>query len=327
MQKPLLSICIPTYNRSIYLNKALDSIFSQINTDEEIKNLVEVVISDNASTDDTNTIVKKYIESGNKITYTRNEKNVGFDLNVLNVVTCASGDYCWYLGDDDMIVEGGIKLMCSKLASDKYDIVCLNAAPITDTPITIAGVTFNDKNCIEVTEHNDFFFRGFCQGGFSVLVFKRALWLEQLDSKNFLEYWLYYETVIKILPVTKKTMLFIQEPLIMTGQDCRWSENGAELYTFINSNRLIERMAQFGFDKKRIDAFLTKNYRKTILILLRAKGHGLALNKNNLLFIYEHSRHIGIFLLFVVTLIYFIPNNIIVFVRDTKKRLFRKQAI
>lgn len=57
--QPLLSICIPTYNRSQYLKETIDSIIGQ----EEFKSEnVEIVISDNCSTDDTEIVCKKYIE-------------------------------------------------------------------------------------------------------------------------------------------------------------------------------------------------------------------------------------------------------------------------
>ena len=53
--KPLLSICIPTYNRSGYLEQCLESIVHQERFDE-----IEVIISDNCSTDDTEAVCKKY---------------------------------------------------------------------------------------------------------------------------------------------------------------------------------------------------------------------------------------------------------------------------
>jgi len=56
-EKPLLSICIPTYNRAEYLAKSLDTLvcLPEFNSSE-----VEVVISDNASTDNTQEVAKKY---------------------------------------------------------------------------------------------------------------------------------------------------------------------------------------------------------------------------------------------------------------------------
>lgn len=71
--QPLLSICIPTYNRSQYLKKTIDSIIGQ----EEFKSEnVEIVISDNCSTDDTEIVCKKYTEQYENIKYFKNQENV-----------------------------------------------------------------------------------------------------------------------------------------------------------------------------------------------------------------------------------------------------------
>ena len=72
--KPLLSICIPTYNRDECLNNCIYSIVSQkmFNSSD-----VELVISDNASDDNTYEIVKKYQEQYKNIIYTRNSENIG----------------------------------------------------------------------------------------------------------------------------------------------------------------------------------------------------------------------------------------------------------
>ena len=55
-KQPLLSICIPTYNRAEYLEGALKNIV----TDSAFDSRVEVIISDNASTDNTQEVGKKY---------------------------------------------------------------------------------------------------------------------------------------------------------------------------------------------------------------------------------------------------------------------------
>ena len=70
--KPLLSICIPTYNRSSYLEKTLDSIINQNGFD----NRVEIIISDNCSTDDTRDLCLKYSEKFHNIKYFCNDSNI-----------------------------------------------------------------------------------------------------------------------------------------------------------------------------------------------------------------------------------------------------------
>lgn len=88
-EKPLLSICIPTYNRSEYLAKSLDSLvcLPEFNSSE-----VEVVISDNASTDDTKQVVKNYSDKYKNISYYKNDENIK-DGNFPTVIKLAHGTF------------------------------------------------------------------------------------------------------------------------------------------------------------------------------------------------------------------------------------------
>ncbi len=97
---PLLSICIPTFNRRKYLKECLDSIITQEAFNEQD---IEIVISDNASEDDTTTLVKEYMDLHPNIVYHRNEENIGAIKNVMNLPNIANGEYVWYLSDDDML--------------------------------------------------------------------------------------------------------------------------------------------------------------------------------------------------------------------------------
>lgn len=110
-----LSICIPTYNRAAFLGQALDSIIAQA-TDE-----VEIVISDNASTDDTEALVRDYQARFPRLRYHRNPENLGADRNFLKVVEIAQGEYGWLLGSDDALAEGAVATVLSRLGrADVY---------------------------------------------------------------------------------------------------------------------------------------------------------------------------------------------------------------
>ena len=86
-KKPLLSICIPTYNRCEYLKKSIETIISQKEFSDEN---VEIVISDNCSTDDTEIVCKKYTEQYENIKYFKNQENVR-DRNFPLVLSKGSG--------------------------------------------------------------------------------------------------------------------------------------------------------------------------------------------------------------------------------------------
>lgn len=102
---PLLSICIPTYNRAELLRSALLSLMPQV---KSLEAEVELVVSDNCSTDDTLQVVEWARQFG-PLRYHRNSENVGAIPNILGLANdLAAGEFCWLLGDDEMIRPGGV---------------------------------------------------------------------------------------------------------------------------------------------------------------------------------------------------------------------------
>jgi abequosyltransferase len=107
---PLLSICIPTYNRGSFLPDLLSSIEQEIDRlphDLALQG-VTVAISDNASSDDTAERVAYFTERLT-INYVRQIKNIGPDRNFMAAVAIAPGRFCWLMGSDDIIEIGAIE--------------------------------------------------------------------------------------------------------------------------------------------------------------------------------------------------------------------------
>ncbi|AOZ92246.1 glycosyltransferase [Paenibacillus crassostreae] len=100
-EEPLLSICIPTYNRSTDLEKCLTSIYSQIGNCD----LFEVCISDNASDDSTPSVVERFRIKYNNLKYQRNATNIGADRNIQHVLGQGRGKFLKLQGDDDFFME------------------------------------------------------------------------------------------------------------------------------------------------------------------------------------------------------------------------------
>ncbi len=97
---PLVSICIPTYNRAGMLQQSLQSALAQTFTD------FEVIISDNASQDATESVVRSY--SDPRIRYIRNAKNLGHRANMNQCLALARGKYITILFDDDMMMPENV---------------------------------------------------------------------------------------------------------------------------------------------------------------------------------------------------------------------------
>ena len=97
-----ISICIPQYNRIQFLLKSLRQIEMQ-----EYPN-IEIVISDDGSTDDTVSEIKKLQQDYKyPVLFHKNEVNLGYDRNYRKCVELATGDYCIVIGNDDSINETG----------------------------------------------------------------------------------------------------------------------------------------------------------------------------------------------------------------------------
>lgn len=99
---PLVSLCIPTFNRSRYLASLLGTLLTQF---EGFAYPYEIVISDNASTDDTAEVIERY-SSALPIRTIHQRENIGCFANVQFVMTQARGRYTVYLADDDCLLGG-----------------------------------------------------------------------------------------------------------------------------------------------------------------------------------------------------------------------------
>ncbi|HEY5918360.1 MAG TPA: glycosyltransferase family A protein [Chryseolinea sp.] len=97
---PLVTIGMPTYNGGHKLFKPLESIWRQ-----NYPNL-EVVISDNCSTDDTKDIVENICKEHPQVRYFRQEKNIGQIPNYYFLIQAAKGKYFMWLADDDFLEPG-----------------------------------------------------------------------------------------------------------------------------------------------------------------------------------------------------------------------------
>ena len=111
----LVSLCIPTFNRVGTLHNLLKEVQEQLK-DPAIGEHVEIVISDNASTDGTEIMVEQFIAQGLPIRYFRQASNLGFGKNLNNVVSLAKGRYCWLMGSDDVPVKGALAAVLQRTA-------------------------------------------------------------------------------------------------------------------------------------------------------------------------------------------------------------------
>lgn len=117
-QNIILSICIPTWNRASFLNTGLEKLNTQLS--EICINDIEILVSDNYSTDDTALVVQNFIHIGMPISYYCNEKNLGADGNFIKCIERAKGKFIWLLGDDDYLCDNSLAYLL-RVLKDNLD--------------------------------------------------------------------------------------------------------------------------------------------------------------------------------------------------------------
>ena len=98
----MITICIPTFNRSKFLQELLQSIY---NANQKIP----IVLSNNNSTDDTNKVIQIYKKKLTNFTSIQQKKNIGFARNYLECIFRVRTKYAWVVGDDDLLKKDSIK--------------------------------------------------------------------------------------------------------------------------------------------------------------------------------------------------------------------------
>lgn len=100
MDRPKLSICIPTYNRADHLGCVLEHLAFTVDWSVP----VEIVVSDNASTDDTGAVIDAARSRLPALRSWRQDQNVSAEANVFSVLRRARGELSIYLADDDELL-------------------------------------------------------------------------------------------------------------------------------------------------------------------------------------------------------------------------------
>ena len=119
VDEPILSICIPTYNRADCLKKTLELTIPICES-----NNILIYISDNCSEDNTEDVVNRFTKDCHFVHYHKHDKNIGPDDNFEYVLKMPSTKYRWLMADTSYIDE--INTVIDDLKNLDYDGYILN---------------------------------------------------------------------------------------------------------------------------------------------------------------------------------------------------------
>lgn len=221
-----LSICIATFNRAGYIGQTLDAILAQRTPQ------VELVVVDGASEDGTAALMGQYLVRYPHIVYRRETENSGVDRDFDKAVGYASGDYCWLMSDDDVIKEGALQAVLSRMARDPQ-LIIVNAEirdrdlrrVIKQRQLEVEG----DKE-YGPSEHERFFadagsYLSFIGG----VVVQREWWLRR-DRATYYGSLFIHVGVIFQQPAPRRVKVIAQPLVEIRYGNAQWSARGFEIW-------------------------------------------------------------------------------------------------
>ena len=191
---PTLSICIPTFNRASLLKVTLQNIIEEIDKmSVDKRNKIDICISDNYSTDNTEEIVSEFASiSPVKVVFERNPVNMGPDANFLKAVALSTSEYVWLLGSDDGITPGGLDYLYNYILKYPYmDLIFLYPIIYKSDEVTLQNsITRRPEAKEEIVFYNkpidaalDVIYEA---GLISILCFRRIKWNNVNGFERFL---------------------------------------------------------------------------------------------------------------------------------------------
>lgn len=118
IQTPRVSIGLPVYNGERFAGEAIESILGQTFGD------FELIISDNASTDNTEAICRAYAVKDKRVRYYRNDENLGSARNYTRVFKLASGEFFKWAAHDDVCLPEFLSRCVEILDQDPSVVLC-----------------------------------------------------------------------------------------------------------------------------------------------------------------------------------------------------------
>jgi glycosyltransferase involved in cell wall biosynthesis len=270
---PLLSICVPTYNRSKTLKICLASIMEQVRGYEDD---VEVIVSDNCSSDDTREVVGWAQELG-PIKYNRNESNIGGGLNFFLLTNqLARGEYCWLIGDDDFLRKDSLsrllRVMKENPAVDMYHTNAMHlqlsnlekkmkgvvsSAQFPDD-LETESIDFNDREMRSIDELIDPKIDSCFLSAVMCSIFRREIWLEhsskvEVSKNDFRDAKTTYpHAVILAMAMRGRRVYHFGNPLIVVGDGSRTWNVEYPMVAHIRLLQLLDIYESLGIDQKQI---------------------------------------------------------------------------
>lgn len=265
----ILSICIPTYNRANCLEECLNSIAKSIAGFEDD---VEIVISDNASTDTTQKVVEKFCGTLSVIRYFRNVENIGGERNFRLVASLAEAEYILVFGDDDKMAAAAIEIILDKIKKG-VDLLVLNYSIwdknfshcIKSHAFSMRDKTYHHKNLIMSDQ-------GLNIGYISTVVVKKDLFfvLSAAEYEKYVPFGFPFAYAVYAGMKENCEAVYVSEPIVLNRAG---NSGNYDWYKFFvtGSSLIFDSLLSIGYSKDAVDKAKKKVIKQYVILDLLVK--------------------------------------------------------
>lgn len=223
MDEYLLTIAIPTYNRCELLKMTLDSIICQLPSE-----IVEVIVCDNASQDNTQEMIQKYVDEYG-IKYYRNKECLGMDGNFLKCLERAEGKYIHLMSDDDILLEGALDTILRIIRSESPAYINLNSCAYWQDKSKLSAPRIMLEKTMVTYDKAEYIKRlGVYITYLSATILRKEDFLEIENPQKYMgTHFLHAHIVLDILGKENKKVVITKEPALA----CKMNNSGGfDLY-------------------------------------------------------------------------------------------------
>jgi glycosyltransferase involved in cell wall biosynthesis len=246
---PILTIGIPVFNGKNAINRTLNSIYNALQFLPDI-GVVQVVICDNASTDQTGIVIHEFFSCRKaRGGYYRHQYNFGFDSNLDSIVKLAQGEYVWFVGCGDEVKPNAIKRLVEKLRGLSVPNLLLDFDRFGESADTVIQKREHAGNVDLIIRGRDDFHRPRYAPALSANVINREKWVACLGDNFTACGWGHVERILRMLSLDEKSeTAILTNPFFSLFVDTNgwWTKpDGYKLH--LEHIRVIQRMTEIGF--------------------------------------------------------------------------------
>ena len=258
----LITICIPTFNRSEFVISQLNFLLNEITS---YKNIIEIRVADNCSSDFHKEKLIEFHSKNDHFELILNSENLGLIGNINLLASKTTTEYVWFLGDDDILKPGILTQIVNILSLYKVNYVYLNFDAFYDREDNIVSSN-NLLGFSGLIENQDSFAVNFFKENGTACMFMSSAIHKTETILNLINYNRHHSITDPLLYffASAKSSIYIEEKVLVLDRlsQISWADQQRDVFSWKVPYTLVEANEILDYDRNQISGLLYEYYKK-----------------------------------------------------------------